>query len=165
MKVERQSEPNVRLKSLSIGQVPLSPAFSPTIFHYAATVEHDVYIVTVEALLDDPDATVVLLLDGDIDRDGVLALACGRVRHRGSGDGKGCGRSADLHRHGHPQGTAACTAAYPCQAAGSGESAAGALNTDANADSYGYSQRHRDFHQRGRVGGLERKSRATPRRH
>ena len=53
VEVARQSEPNVRLKSLSIGQVPLSPAFSPTIFHYAATVEHDVHIVTVEALPDD----------------------------------------------------------------------------------------------------------------
>ena len=48
VEVERQSEPNVRLKSLSIGQVPLSPAFGPTIFHFTATVEHDVHIVTVE---------------------------------------------------------------------------------------------------------------------
>ena len=58
VEVERQSEPNVRLKSLSIGQVPLSPVFSPAIFHFTATVEHDVHIVTVEALPDDPDATV-----------------------------------------------------------------------------------------------------------
>ena len=77
VEVERQSEPNVRLKSLSIGQVPLSPVFSPSIFHFTATVEHEVHIVTVEALLDDPDATVVLLLDGDIDRDGVMALPVG----------------------------------------------------------------------------------------
>ena len=77
VEVARQSEPNVRLKSLSIGQVPLSPAFGPTIFHYAATAEHDVHIVTVEALPDDPDATVALLLDGEVDRDGVLALPVG----------------------------------------------------------------------------------------
>ena len=32
VEVERQSEPNVRLKSLSIGQVPLSPAFGPDDF-------------------------------------------------------------------------------------------------------------------------------------
>ena len=77
VEVERQSEPNVRLKSLSIGQVPLSPAFDPAIFHFTATVEHDVHIVTVEALPDDPDAAVELLLDGEVDRDGVLALPVG----------------------------------------------------------------------------------------
>ena len=77
VEVERQSEPNVRLKSLNISQVSLSPAFSPTIFHFTATVEHDVHIVTVVALPDDPDATVDLLLDGEADRDGVLALPVG----------------------------------------------------------------------------------------
>ena len=77
VEVTRQSEPNVRLKSLNISQVPLSPAFNPTIFHYTATVEHDVHIVAVEALPDDPDATVDLLLDGEVDRDGVLALPVG----------------------------------------------------------------------------------------
>ncbi len=73
----RQSEPNVRLKSLNISQVSLSPTFDPTIFLYTATVEHDVHIVAVEALLDDPDPTVDLLLDGEVDRDGVLALPVG----------------------------------------------------------------------------------------
>ncbi len=77
VEVTRQSEPNVRLKSLNISQAPLSPAFNPTIFHYTATVEHDVHIVMVEALPDDPDATVDLLLDGEVDRDGVLALPVG----------------------------------------------------------------------------------------
>ena len=77
VEVERQSEPNVRLKSLSISQASLSPAFSPAIFHFTATVEHDVHVVTVEALPDDTDATVDLLLDGDVDRDGVLALPVG----------------------------------------------------------------------------------------
>ena len=77
VEVERQSEPNVRLKSLNISQVSLSPAFSPTILHFTATVEHDVHIVTVVALPDDPDATVDLLLDGEADRDGVLALPVG----------------------------------------------------------------------------------------
>ena len=77
VEVERQSEPNVRLKSLNISQVPLSPAFDPAIFHFTATVEHEVHIVTVEALPDDPDATVDLLLDGEVDRDGVLALPVG----------------------------------------------------------------------------------------
>ena len=65
VEVERQSEPNVRLKSLNISQVPLSPAFDPAIFHFTATVEHEVHIVKVEALPDDPDAAVELLLDGD----------------------------------------------------------------------------------------------------
>ena len=77
VEVARQSEPNVRLKSLNISQVPLSPAFDPAIFHFTATVEHEVHIVKVEALPDDPDAAVELLLDGDIDRDGVLALPVG----------------------------------------------------------------------------------------
>ncbi len=77
VEVTRQSEPNVRLKSLNISQVPLSPAFNPTIFHYTATVEHDVHIVMAGALPDDPDATVDLLLDGEVDRDGVLALPVG----------------------------------------------------------------------------------------
>ena len=77
VEVARQSEPNVRLKSLNISQLPLSPTFDPTIFHYTVTVEHDVHIVTVEALPDDPDATVDLLLDGEVDRDGVLALPVG----------------------------------------------------------------------------------------
>ena len=65
VEVARQSEPNVRLKSLNISQVPLSPAFDPAIFHFTATVEHEVHIVKVEALPDDPDAAVELLLDGD----------------------------------------------------------------------------------------------------
>ena len=82
VEVERQSEPNVRLKSLSIGQVPLSPAFDPAIFHFTATVEHDVHIVTVEALPDDADATVDLLLDGEADRDGVLACLWARPSSR-----------------------------------------------------------------------------------
>ena len=77
VEVARQSKPNVRLKSLNISQVPLSPAFNPTIFHYTATVEHDVHIVMAGALPDDPDATVDLLLDGEVDRDGVLALPVG----------------------------------------------------------------------------------------
>ena len=77
VEVARQSEPNVRLKSLNISKFPLSPAFNPTIFHYMATVEHDVHIVAVEALPDDPDSTVDLLLDGEVDRDGVLALPVG----------------------------------------------------------------------------------------
>ena len=77
VEVARQSEPNVRLKSLNISQVPLSPAFDPAIFHFTATVEHEVHIVTVVALPDDPDATVDLLLDGEADRDGVLALPVG----------------------------------------------------------------------------------------
>ena len=98
VEVTRQSEPNVRLKSLNVSQVSLSPAFDPTIIHYTATVEHDVHIVTVEALPDDPDATVELLLDGEVDRDGVLALPVGRIRYRCGGDRKGCGRSEDLHR-------------------------------------------------------------------
>ena len=77
VEVARQSEPNVRLKSLNISQVSLSPTFDPTIFLYTATVEHDVHIVAVEALLDDPDSTVDLLLEGEVDRDGVLALPVG----------------------------------------------------------------------------------------
>ena len=66
VEVERQTEPNVRLKSLNISQVSLSPAFGPAIFHFTATVEHEVHIVTVEALPDDTDATVDLLLDGEV---------------------------------------------------------------------------------------------------
>ena len=77
VEVARQSEPNVRLKGLNISQISLSPTFDPTIFHYTATVEYDVHIVTIEALPDDPHATVNLLLDGEVDRDGVLALPVG----------------------------------------------------------------------------------------
>ena len=77
VRVTRQAAPNALLKSLSISDASLSPRFDSAVFEYAVELEHDVNVVTVKAVPADPDATAVIMLDGFVDGDGLIALPVG----------------------------------------------------------------------------------------
>ena len=77
VRITRQAAPNVLLKSLSISDANLLPPFDSAILEYAVELEHDVNVVTVEAAPADPNATAVVMLDGFVDGDGLIALPVG----------------------------------------------------------------------------------------
>ena len=77
VRVTRQAAPNALLKSLSISDANLSPPFDGAVFEYAVKLEHDVNVVTVEAAPADPNATAVVMVDGFVDGDGLIALPVG----------------------------------------------------------------------------------------
>ena len=77
VRVTRQEEVSSLLESLDISRVTLMPQFSPETPFYKTEVEHDVHVVTVDAVTEDVAATVVIMLDGVVDQDGALALGEG----------------------------------------------------------------------------------------
>ena len=77
VRVKRQEQVSSLLESLEISRVTLTPVFSRHTLFYKAEVAHDAQVVTVAAVPEDDDATVVVMLDGEVDLDGALALGVG----------------------------------------------------------------------------------------
>ena len=71
------SSTNAALSSLSLSGIDFSPPFSQDRYHYDASVAEDVTETTVTAMLDKPEASYVIKLNGEVKDDGFIPLSVG----------------------------------------------------------------------------------------